>query len=107
MNPEILFWIVPFASIVALAFAAKFFFDMKKADEGNDRMKEIAGYVREGAMAYLKQQYSRVGIVFLILFVIFAVLAFLGIQTPFVPVAFLTGGFFSGLCGFLGMKTAT
>ena len=70
-------------------------------------MEEIAGFVKEGAMAYLRQQYSRVGIVFAILFVLFAVLAVIGVQNPFVPVAFLTGGFFSGLCGFLGMKTAT
>lgn len=80
---------------------------MIKAPKGNSTMEEIAGYVREGAMAYLKQQYSRVGIVFLVLFVIFTILAIIGVQNPFVPVAFLTGGFFSGLCGFLGMKTAT
>ena len=70
-------------------------------------MKKIAGFVREGAMAYLRQQYKTVGIVFVVLFVIFLILAFLGLQNPFVPVAFLTGGFFSGLCGFIGMKTAT
>jgi K(+)-stimulated pyrophosphate-energized sodium pump len=70
-------------------------------------MKEIAQHVRDGAMAYLKRQYRVVSLVFLILLIIFIVLAFLGVQNPFVPVAFLTGGFFSGLCGFLGMKTAT
>ena len=107
MNPEILFWIVPFASIVALAFAAKFFFDMKKADEGNDRMKEIAGYVREGAMAYLKQQYKIVAIFFAIIAVVFGIMAFYGLQNNIVPIAFLTGGIFSGLAGFIGMKTAT
>ncbi|MBR1982711.1 MAG: sodium/proton-translocating pyrophosphatase [Akkermansia sp.] len=107
MNPEILFWIVPFASIVALAFAAKFFFDMKKADEGNDRMKEIAGYVREGAMAYLKQQYKIVAIFFVIIAVVFGIMAFYGLQNNIVPIAFLTGGIFSGLAGFIGMKTAT
>ena len=80
---------------------------MIKANPGNARMVEIAGYVREGAMAYLRQQYSRVGLVFAILVVIFAVLALMGVQNPFVPVAFLTGGFFSGLCGYLGMNTAT
>ena len=107
MNPEILFWIVPFASVVALAFAAKFFFDMKKADEGNDRMKEIAGYVREGAMAYLKQQYKIVSIFFVIIAVVFGIMAYYGLQNNIVPVAFLTGGIFSGLAGFIGMKTAT
>ena len=107
MNPEILFWIVPFASIVALAFAAKFFFDMKKADEGNDRMKEIAGYVREGAMAYLKQQYKIVAIFFVIIAVVFGIMAYYGLQNNIVPIAFLTGGIFSGLAGFIGMKTAT
>ena len=78
-----------------------------KKEEGTSRMKEIAQYVREGAFAYLSQQYKTVSIVFFVLFIIFIILAFLGIQNPFVPIAFLTGGFFSGLCGFLGMKTAT
>ena len=67
MDPNTLFWIVPVASLLVLACAAKFFFDMKKADEGTDRMKEIAGYVREGAMAYLKQQYKIVSIFFVII----------------------------------------
>ena len=70
-------------------------------------MKEIANYVSEGAMAYLKRQYSVVIKVFIILVVFLSILAFFEIQNPFVPVAFLTGGFFSGLCGYLGMKTAT
>ncbi|MDD4174386.1 MAG: sodium/proton-translocating pyrophosphatase, partial [Kiritimatiellae bacterium] len=87
--------------------AALFYKMMMRAHPGNARMVEIAGYVREGAMAYLRQQYSRVGLVFAILVAVFAALALLGVQNPFVPVAFLTGGFFSGLCGFLGMKTAT
>jgi K(+)-stimulated pyrophosphate-energized sodium pump len=80
---------------------------MKKQEEGTARMKEIAGYVREGAMAYLKRQYTVVGKVFIILVILLSILAYFGIQNPFVPVAFLTGGFFSGLCGYLGMKTAT
>jgi K(+)-stimulated pyrophosphate-energized sodium pump len=80
---------------------------MKMQEEGTDRMKEIAAYVREGAMAYLRRQYSVVGKVFIILVILLSVLAYFGIQNPFVPVAFLTGGFFSGLSGFLGMKTAT
>ncbi len=107
MDPNTLFWIVPVASILVLAFAAKFFFDMKKADEGNDRMKEIAGYVREGAMAYLKQQYKVVAIFFIIIAIAFGVMAYFGLQNNIVPVAFLTGGIFSGLAGFIGMKTAT
>ena len=100
-------YFVPGAAIFALIMALYFFKTMMKKEEGTSRMKEIAQYVREGAFAYLSQQYKTVSIVFLVLFVIFIVLAFMGIQNPFVPVAFLTGGFFSGLCGFLGMKTAT
>ena len=103
----LLWWAAPAASILALLVAAVFYRKMTAADAGNERMREIAGYVREGAMAYLKRQYRVVGVVFLVLFVIFAVLAVFGIQNPFVPVAFLTGGFFSGLCGYIGMRTAT
>ncbi len=102
-----IFWIIPIGSVLALVFAYVFFKGMMKNSEGSDRMKEIAQYVREGAMAYLKRQYRVVTIVFLVLAVILAMLAYFGVQNPFVPVAFLTGGFFSGLCGYLGMKTAT
>jgi K(+)-stimulated pyrophosphate-energized sodium pump len=102
-----IFFIVPIASILALVFAWFFFKSMMKNSEGTDRMKEIAQYVREGAMAYLNRQYKVVAIVFAILFVLLTVMAYFNVQNPFVPVAFLTGGFFSGLCGFLGMKTAT
>ncbi|KAF0234222.1 MAG: K(+)-stimulated pyrophosphate-energized sodium [Prolixibacteraceae bacterium] len=102
-----IFLLVPFASILALVFAWFFFKSLMKNSEGTDRMKEIAQYVREGAMAYLKRQYKVVGIVFLILFILLTIMAYFGVQNPFVPVAFVTGGFFSGLCGFLGMKTAT
>jgi K(+)-stimulated pyrophosphate-energized sodium pump len=102
-----IFWIVPIAAVTALVFAWIFFKGMMKNSEGNDRMKEIAQYVREGAMAYLTRQYKVVLIVFGILVVLLTFLAYLGVQNPFVPIAFLTGGFFSGLCGFLGMKTAT
>jgi K(+)-stimulated pyrophosphate-energized sodium pump len=85
-----------------------FFKTMIKADEGTPRMKEIAGHVRKGAMAYLKQQYKVVLIVFIVLAIIFAVMAYgFNAQNPWVPFAFLTGGFFSGLAGFFGMKTAT
>ncbi len=102
-----IFLIVPIASILALVFAWFFFKSLMKNSEGTDRMKEIAQYVREGAMAYLKRQYKVVGIVFVVLFVLLTIMAYFGVQNPFVPIAFLTGGFFSGLCGFLGMKTAT
>src|SRR6056297_866417 len=102
-----LFWIVPLASVLALVFAYFFFKSMMKNSEGTPRMVEIAQYVREGAMAYLRRQYRVVAMVFLVMLILLGVLAYLGVQNPFVPVAFLTGGFFSGLCGFLGMKTAT
>ena len=102
-----LFWIVPLAALLALVFAYFFFRTMMKSSEGTPRMKEIAQYVREGAMAYIKRQYRVVAMVFLVMVILLGVLAYLGVQNPFVPVAFLTGGFFSGLCGFLGMKTAT
>jgi K(+)-stimulated pyrophosphate-energized sodium pump len=102
-----IFWIVPISALMALLFAWIFYRGMKAQDEGTDRMTEIAAYVREGAMAYLRRQYTVVTKVFLILVVLLSILAYFGIQNPFVPVAFLTGGFFSGLCGYLGMKTAT
>ncbi|MEN8229519.1 MAG: sodium-translocating pyrophosphatase, partial [Bacteroidota bacterium] len=102
-----LFWVLPLTAVVALLFGWIFFKNMMKNSEGTDRMKEIAQYVREGAMAYITRQYKVVGMVFGVLLIILIVLAYLGVQNPFVPVAFLTGGFFSGLCGFLGMKTAT
>lgn len=103
-----LFYIVPAAAVVALFFAWLFFHQMMKESEGTVTMKEIAQYVRDGAMAYLKQQYKVVTIVFVILALFFSVLAYgFHIQNPWVPFAFLTGGFFSGLAGFIGMKTAT
>ena len=102
-----LWWIAPIASILALGFAVYFYKKMMGAAEGNDTMIEIAGHVKAGAMAYLKRQYKVVALVFLVLLVILQVLALFGIENPFVPFAFLTGGFFSGLCGFIGMKTAT
>ena len=103
-----LFYVVPAASLVALLFAWIFFRQMMKESEGTPTMKEIAQYVREGAMAYLKQQYKVVVIVFAVLAVLFAVLAYgFHVQNSWVPFAFLTGGFFSGLAGFIGMKTAT
>jgi K(+)-stimulated pyrophosphate-energized sodium pump len=103
-----LFWLAPIGSLLALIFAYYFFKSMMKEDEGTDTMKKIALYVRKGAMAYLKQQYKVVAIVFLVIAIIFSIMAYVfHIQNPWVPFAFLTGGFFSGLSGFLGMKTAT
>ncbi|MDL2251917.1 sodium-translocating pyrophosphatase [Odoribacter sp. OttesenSCG-928-J03] len=103
-----LFWIVPACSVIALIFAWIFFKGMMKESEGTDMMKRIAGHVRKGAMAYLKQQYKIVGVVFLVLCIFFAWMAYgPGLQNGWVWFAFLTGGFFSGLAGFIGMKTAT
>ncbi len=108
MNIPMVFWLVPIASVVALGMAFFFFRQMMGEDEGTPRMKEIALYVRKGAMAYLWQQYKVVGIVFVVLCALFAFMAYgLNVQNPWVPFAFLTGGFFSGLAGFFGMKTAT
>lgn len=103
-----LFWIVPLSAVIALVFAWFFFKQVMKEEEGNDHMKKIAAYVREGAMAYLKQQYKVVIIFFLVITIMFSIMAYvLALQNPWVPFAFITGGFFSGLAGFFGMKTAT
>ena len=108
MTIPTVFWLVPVASLCALAMAWYFFSAMMKEDEGTPRMKEIAAHVRRGAMAYLKQQYKVVLLVFVVLALIFAFMAYvLHVQNEWVPFAFLTGGFFSGLAGFFGMKTAT
>ena len=103
-----IFWLAPISSVLALTFAYIFFKNMMKASEGTDVMKRIAAHVRKGAGAYLRQQYKVVGVVFIIITAIFSVMAYgLGIQNPWVPFAFLTGGTFSGLAGFFGMKAAT
>lgn len=105
---ETLFYLVPMAAVLALLFAYIFYRQMRQASEGTPTMQQIAEHVRKGAMAYLKQQYKVVAIVFVILALFFAVLAYgFHVQNPWVPFAFLTGGFFSGLAGFIGMKTAT
>ena len=105
---NVLFWLVPVASLLALAFACYFYYQMKKVEEGTPRMSHIASAVRNGAMSYLKQQYKVVGLVFIVLVAFFSIMAFgFNVQNHWVPVAFLTGGFFSGLAGYLGMKTAT
>jgi K(+)-stimulated pyrophosphate-energized sodium pump len=103
-----IFWIVPAASILALVFAWFFFKQMMKESEGTELMAKIADHVRKGAMSYLKQQYKVVITVFVALVILFSIMAYgFGVQNEWVPIAFLTGGFFSGLAGFLGMKTAT
>ncbi len=105
---KLLFWCVPAASVLALALAWYFYRQMMKESEGTPVMEKIARYVRQGAMSYLRQQYKIVGLVFLVLVVVFSVMAYgFDLQNHWVPVAFLTGGFFSGLSGYLGMKTAT
>ncbi|MFA5252890.1 MAG: sodium/proton-translocating pyrophosphatase, partial [Phycisphaerae bacterium] len=102
-----LWWVAPIGSVLGLIVAYYFYKKMMTAPKGNEKMEEIASYVREGAYAYLFSQYKVVALVFFVLFLIFAGLAYVGIQNPFVPVAFVSAGFFSALCGFLGMKTAT
>ncbi len=104
----LLFWLVPVSAIFALGFSYFFFKQMLRYDEGTDMMKKIAMHVRKGASAYLKQQYKIVIIVFLVITVIFSILAYgLGVQNKWVPFAFISGGFFSGLAGYFGMKAAT
>ncbi len=104
-----LIWSMAFVgAVVALVQAWRFYKEMMAADEGTPKMIEIAGYVREGANAYLRQQYKVVTLFFVIIFGLLAVAAFvLNVQSQWVPFAFLTGGFFSGLAGWFGMKTAT
>ena len=105
---HLLFWMIPVSSLLALRLAWYFYRQMMKESEGTPVMQKIASHVRQGAMSYLKQQYKIVGLVFLALVVLFSVMAYgFNLQNSWVPIAFLTGGFFSGLSGFLGMKTAT
>ncbi|RAP29036.1 sodium-translocating pyrophosphatase [Candidatus Marinamargulisbacteria bacterium SCGC AG-343-D04] len=102
------FWLLaPLSSLTALFISYLFFNKLLKESEGTDKMIEIAGYVKEGAMAYLKRQYKVVAIVFSAIFVILGILAYVGVQSPFVPFVFLSGGLWSAVCGYLGMKTAT
>jgi K(+)-stimulated pyrophosphate-energized sodium pump len=104
--PQI-WWVAPISAILGLVIARVFFKKLLACPEGNDRMIEIAGYVKEGAMAYLKQQYRVIAIVFVIIFILLGILAKMGVQSPFVPFVFISGGIWSGICGYLGMKTAT
>ena len=100
---NILFWLVPVASVLALCFAYYFHKQMMKESEGTPQMIKIAAAVRKGAMSYLKQQYKIVGWVFLGLVILFSIMAYgFHVQNAWVPIAFLTGGFFSGLSGFTG-----
>ena len=103
----IIWWLTPISAFIALLFAFIFYRSVMEKDEGTPRMKEIAQAVRDGAMAYLRRQYRVVAIAFLILFIIFLTLSFFNLQNRIVPYAFLTGGLFSGICGYFGMKTAT
>ena len=105
---NVVFWLVPAAAVIALVLAWYFYRQMMGTSEGDATMTRIASHVRKGAMSYLRQQYKIVGVVFVCLAVLFAIMAYgFQLQNPWVPVAFLTGGFFSGLSGYLGMKTAT
>ena len=103
----VLMYVVLAASVLALGFAYYFYRSMLGKDEGTELMKKIASHVRKGAMAYLKQQYKVVTVVFVVLALVFALMAYFNLQNGIVWFAFLTGGFFSGLAGFFGMKTAT
>ncbi|MHC4264973.1 MAG: sodium-translocating pyrophosphatase [Planctomycetota bacterium] len=102
-----LWWIAPLASIAALIFAYIFYKKVMAEEEGTEKMISIAGHVRQGAYAYLYSQYKVVFVVFVLLFILFVALTYAGVQNPFMPIAFVTAGFFSALTGFLGMKTAT
>jgi K(+)-stimulated pyrophosphate-energized sodium pump len=102
-----LWWLAPLASIAALVFAYFFYKKVMAEKEGTEQMISIAGHVRQGAYAYLYSQYKVVFVVFILLFILFVVLTYAGVQNPFMPIAFITAGFFSALTGFLGMKTAT
>ncbi|MDR0389981.1 MAG: sodium-translocating pyrophosphatase [Spirochaetaceae bacterium] len=104
---ESFFVFVPIGSVLALIFA---FYQAKKVlsfPQGSDLMIKISTAIREGANAYLRRQYTGVGLFFAFMFVVLGIMAFMGFLTPFVPFAFITGGFFSGLSGFIGMKIAT
>ena len=98
----LLWWLGPLAAILALVFAYYFYRQVMNESEGTESMIEIAQAVRDGASAYLTRQYRVVAIVFIALFILFIIMSFLGLQNPIVPFAFLTGGFFSALCGYFG-----
>jgi len=99
--------LAPIGAVVSLLFAGFLAWRIKSFSTGTEMMTKIAGAIKKGAKAYLKRQYTGVGIFFAGMFVILLVLSFLGLVNPFVPFAFLTGGFFSGLSGYIGMSIAT
>ncbi len=108
MNIPLIWYVAPFGAIMALIFSFILFKGVKKEDPGNEQMQKIAKYVREGSFAYLKQQYKGVTIFFIIAFIVFNIMAHvLHVLHWLIPFAFLTGGFFSGLAGWIGMNTAT
>jgi K(+)-stimulated pyrophosphate-energized sodium pump len=104
---ELLFYLVPLGSLIALFYALYLFMFVSKQEPGTEKMQEISAAVREGAMAYLKRQYKGVGIFFVVMFLVLTVISFMGYLPKVVPYAFITGGFFSALAGFFGMITAT
>jgi K(+)-stimulated pyrophosphate-energized sodium pump len=108
MNTLPLLWyLAPVSAVIALITARFFYIAVSKESEGTDRMKEIAGYVKEGAMAYLSRQYKIITYVFAAIFLLLIGMVIAGVQNIFVPFIFLSGGIWSGVCGYLGMKTAT
>lgn len=107
MSFPLIWWLAPVSALIGLFIAFLFYRNLLAQSEGNSRMIEIAGYVKEGAMAYLKSQNKVIFVVFIVIAALLGVLAYMGIQSPFVPLVFLSGGLFSGICGYLGMKTAT
>ena len=108
MNTLPLLWyLAPVSAVIALFTARFFYIAVSKESEGTDRMKEIAGYVKEGAMAYLSRQYKIITYVFAAIFLLLIGMVIAGVQNIFVPFIFLSGGIWSGVCGYLGMKTAT
>lgn len=104
---DLLTLMAPIGSALALVFALLMAKRVLKTDEGTDTMKKISSAIRQGANAYLKRQYMGVLLFFIVVFVVLLVLSFCGQLNSFVPFAFITGGFFSGLSGFIGMKIAT
>ena len=107
LHLPIIWWLTPISAFIALLFAYIFYRSVMDKDEGTPRMREIAQAVREGAMAYLRRQYRVVAMAFAVLFIIFLIMASFDLQNKIVPYAFLTGGLFSGICGYFGMRTAT
>ena len=103
----VVWWVAPAGALIALLCAYLFYRQVRSAPDGDEKMREIAAAVREGAYAYLRRQYKVVAAFFVVVSIILYIMGRIGVQHQIVFVAFLTGGFFSGLCGFFGMKTAT